>query len=42
MLTGESKPVKKNIESKVYGGTLLTVGSVVIKITKTGENSAIN
>jgi P-type Cu+ transporter len=42
MLTGESKPVRKNIDSKVYGGTLFTVGSVIVKVTKSGDNSAIN
>jgi Cu2+-exporting ATPase len=42
MLTGESKPVKKTIDSKVYGGTMLTIGSIIVKVTKLGDNSAIN
>ena len=42
MLTGESLPVSKNIKSKVYGGTMVTVGSFIIKVQKLSENSAIN
>ena len=42
MLTGESAPVKKEIGSKVFGGTMLTVGSIVVKVNKLGEFSAIS
>jgi len=36
MLTGESQPVKKEIGSKVFGGTMLTVGSLVVRVNKLG------
>ena len=42
MLTGESQPVRKEIGSKVFGGTMLTVGSIVVKVNKLGEFSAIS
>jgi cation transport ATPase len=42
MLTGESKPVQKSIGIKVYGGTTLTQGTIVLKATKLGDNSTIN
>ncbi len=42
MLTGEAKPVNKGIGSKVFGGSMLTVGSIIIKVEKLGENSTIN
>lgn len=42
MLTGESKPVNKEISASVYGGSILQVGSLIIKVTKTSENSSLS
>jgi len=42
MLTGESKPVSKEYGVKVYGGTLLTKGSIIVKVEKLVENATIN
>lgn len=42
MLTGEARPVHKDIESKVYGGTILIRGCIIIRVTKLAENAAIN
>ena len=42
MLTGEAKPVSKMIGSKVFGGSTLIRGCVVVKVEKLGENSTIN
>jgi len=42
MLTGEAKPVSKLLGSKVLGGTVLTRGSLIIKVEKLVENAAIN
>ena len=42
MLTGESRPIIKDIGSDVFGGSILTQGSIVIKVKKTAENSSIN
>ncbi len=39
MLTGESKPVKKDIEDKVIGGSINGDGVLEIKVTGTGESS---
>lgn len=41
MLTGESKPVKKIVESMVIGGTLNGSGSLTIRVTKTGDATAL-
>lgn len=41
MLTGESKPVKKVIKSAVIGGTLNGSGSLTIRVTKTGDDTAL-
>jgi P-type Cu2+ transporter len=41
MLTGESKPVKKVIKSTVIGGTLNGSGSLTIRVTKTGDDTAL-
>lgn len=41
MLTGESKPVKKTAESQVIGGTINGSGSLTVKITKVGSNTAL-
>lgn len=42
MLTGEAKPVDKQISSKVFGGTMLIRGALLIKVTRLAELSAIN
>jgi Cu2+-exporting ATPase len=42
MLTGESKPVKKEIENKVIGGSLNGNGSLKIKVEHTGKDSYLN
>ena len=42
MLTGEAKPVNKEIQSKVYGGTMLNRGALLIKVDRLAEMSAIN
>lgn len=42
MITGESKPVEKKIGSEVVGGTINQDGSLTIKITKTGRESALS
>lgn len=41
MLTGESIPVDKNIGSSVYGATLNENGKLKIKVTVTGEGTAL-
>jgi Cu2+-exporting ATPase len=42
MLTGESKPVKKENDSKVIGGAVNSNGSLTIKVTSTGKDSYLN
>lgn len=42
MLTGESKPVKKEKDSKVIGGAVNSNGSLTIKVTSTGKDSYLN
>jgi len=42
MLTGESVPVEKRKGSSVIGGSINQDGSLTIKITKTGKESAIS
>ena len=42
MLTGEDRPVSKSVGSKVFGGTILARGSVVVKVSKLSENAVIN
>ncbi|MCO6501157.1 MAG: cadmium-translocating P-type ATPase [Vicingus serpentipes] len=42
MLTGESKPVKKEKDSKVIGGGVNSNGSLTIKVTSTGKDSYLN
>ncbi|WP_245706182.1 copper-translocating P-type ATPase [Catalinimonas alkaloidigena] len=39
MLTGESKPVKKGLDSKVIGGSLNGNGSLKVKVEHTGKDS---
>ena len=42
MLTGESKSVEKKTDSKVFGGTILTRGTILVKVRRLAENAAIN
>lgn len=42
MLTGESKPVKKEIGNKVIGGAVNSNGSLKIKVESTGKDSYLN
>lgn len=42
MLTGESKPVKKEKDSKVIGGAVNSNGSLTIKVLSTGKDSYLN
>lgn len=42
MLTGESRPVVKEIGSKVFGGTILKEGSLIMKVKKTSEDATFN
>jgi len=39
MLTGESEPVRKVVGSSVVGGAMNGEGSMIIRVTKTGQNS---
>ena len=42
MLTGESKPVKKEKENKVIGGSINGNGYLTIKVVSTGKDSYLN
>ena len=42
MLTGESKPVKKEKENKVIGSSVNSNGSLTIKVVSTGEDSYLS
>ncbi|HZH69714.1 MAG TPA: copper-translocating P-type ATPase [Flavobacteriaceae bacterium] len=42
MLTGESKPVKKEKDSKVIGGSINSNGSLTIQVTSLGKDSYLN
>ncbi|USN97849.1 MAG: heavy metal translocating P-type ATPase [Candidatus Nomurabacteria bacterium] len=42
MLTGESKPVEKSKNDQVIGGTINGSGSLTIKITKVGDDTALS
>ncbi|MBI1342457.1 MAG: copper-translocating P-type ATPase [Terrimonas sp.] len=42
MLTGESKPVKKELDNKVIGGSINGNGSLKIKVEHTGKDSYLN
>ena len=42
MLTGESKPVKKERENKVIGGSINGNGSLKVKVEHTGKDSYLN
>lgn len=41
MLTGESRPMSKNVNDKVIGGTINQDGSLTITVAKTGADTAI-
>jgi Cu2+-exporting ATPase len=41
MVTGESKPVEKRKGSEVIGGTINAEGAIQVRVTKTGEQTAI-
>jgi P-type Cu+ transporter len=42
MLTGEARPVNKEIGLKVFGGTILIQGSIIVKVEKTSEDATFN
>ena len=42
MLTGESVPITKEIGSPVFGGSTLYLGNLVVRVTKTAEDSSIS
>ena len=42
MLTGESTPVKKEVESKVIGGSINGNGSLTVKVMSTGKEGYLN
>jgi P-type Cu2+ transporter len=42
MLTGESRPVKKEKENKVIGGSINGNGSIKVKVMHTGKDSYLN
>lgn len=42
MITGESRPVNKNEGDEVIGGTINSDGSLTVKITKIGHESALS
>ena len=42
MLTGESKPVKKETGGKVIGGAVNSNGSLTVKVTRTGKDSYLS
>ncbi|MDH3267996.1 MAG: heavy metal translocating P-type ATPase, partial [Ignavibacteria bacterium] len=41
MITGESMPVEKNIDSKIIGGTINKTGSFEFEVTAIGDNSIL-
>jgi len=41
MLTGESIPIDKSVGSTVFGGTLNQSGQLIVRITKTGSETAL-
>jgi len=42
MLTGEARPVNKEIGVKVFGGSILTQGSFIVKVEKVVEDATFN
>jgi len=41
MLTGESKPVKKTLQAQVIGGTINGGGSLTVRVTEVGNDTAL-
>ena len=41
MLTGEAAPVMKEIGGNVFGGSLLTTGTLIFKVTKSAEDATL-
>lgn len=41
MLTGESKPAKKTVGAQVVAGTINGSGSLTVRVTKTGDDTAL-
>jgi Cu2+-exporting ATPase len=41
MITGESKPVLRDMDDEVIGGTINGLGSIKIRVDKTGEQTAL-
>lgn len=42
MLTGEALPIQKEVGMKVFGGTILTQGSLIFRVEKTSDNATFN
>lgn len=42
MLTGESKPVRKEVDDKVIAGTINATGSFLFKVTATGKDTMLS
>jgi len=42
MITGESKPISKNEDDDVIGGTINGEGALRVRVTKTGEETALS
>lgn len=42
MLTGESKPIIKELEAKVFAGTLLSRGDIIVRVDKRADSAAIS
>lgn len=42
MLTGEALPINKEIGMKVFGGTILLQGTIILKVSKTSDNATFN
>jgi Cu2+-exporting ATPase len=42
MITGESKPVTRTLEEEAIGGTINGLGSLKIRVDKTGEETALS
>ena len=42
MLTGESKPIVKEEDAKVFAGTLLQRGDLLVRVDKPADSAAIN
>jgi P-type E1-E2 ATPase len=41
MLTGESQPIQKEIGMRVFGGTIIIQGSIILKVNKTLPSTRI-